>query len=240
MQQVFVPAHGAGVGRRAIPLPDPRRLLTALLVALAMASFGTGMLAIWRTHGSVAAPAVRPGPQVADRPEMSIRGHYPDAPTPASAAESPGDSRAAMTTTSAQPEQPVAWLTIPRLGLAGVPIFDRGLNASRQMLIAGGYSITHYQYSGALGGPSNAVLYGHDDIEGGVFGGLSRLRVGDNVEVRRADGTAVTYRVRANPAYVAPSAVNILDATAAPQLTLFSCYPLWVDTQRVVVVATPA
>jgi sortase (surface protein transpeptidase) len=39
---------------------------------------------------------------------------------------------------------------------------------------------------------------------------------------------------------VAPRAITILDATSTPTLTLFTCYPLYVDTERVVVTATPA
>jgi sortase (surface protein transpeptidase) len=36
---------------------------------------------------------------------------------------------------------------------------------------------------------------------------------------------------------VAPTAVQILDPTADVRLTLFTCWPNWVDTQRVVITA---
>jgi sortase (surface protein transpeptidase) len=39
---------------------------------------------------------------------------------------------------------------------------------------------------------------------------------------------------------VAPTAVQILQPTNDVRLTLFTCWPNWVDNQRVVVTATPA
>lgn len=240
MNPALLPDGPAAPTAPALPRPGARRLLAVLLLALGLVCMLAGLVALTQPRPSAALSLGLPGPLAADRPEMNVRGHYPEAADPAVAAPLQPEARGATTTTSTQPEQPLAWLTVPRLGLTSVPIYDRGVSASHQMLIAGGYAITHYQYSGALGSSSNAVLYGHDDIEGGVFGGLSKLRPGDQVQLRRPDGTVLTYRVRDNPAYVSPNAVNILDATAAPQLTLFSCYPLWVDTQRVVVVAVPA
>jgi LPXTG-site transpeptidase (sortase) family protein len=101
-----------------------------------------------------------------------------------------------------------------------------------------GWAITHYEFSGPLTGASNAVLYGHDDIEGGVFGKIIQLKTGDAIELRTA-GKTVRYHVTEKPRLVAPSALEILSGTSTPVLTLFSCWPLWVDNQRVVVVAKP-
>jgi LPXTG-site transpeptidase (sortase) family protein len=140
--------------------------------------------------------------------------------------------------TAAGPNQVVAYLTIPRLGIKNAPIFDRGVDTRGNMLIARGYSVTHYANSSPIGS-GNAVLYGHDDIEGSVFGRLKDLKAGDEVDVALADGSAVVYHISGKPTIVAPTAVQILQPTSDVRLTLFTCWPNWVDTQRVVVTAIP-
>src|SRR6202022_3850076 len=140
--------------------------------------------------------------------------------------------------TGAGPSQVVAYLSIPKLGIKNAQIFDRGVDGGGNMLIAKGYAVTHYSNSSAIGS-GNAVLYGHDDIEGSVFGRLKDLKVGDEVDVNAADGSPVAYHVTGR-SIVAPTAVQILQPTNDVRLTLFTCWPNWVDTQRVVVTATPA
>ena len=104
---------------------------------------------------------------------------------------------------------------------------------------AKGYSVTHYAYSSPIGS-GNAVLYGHDDIEGSVFSSIKDLKPGDEVDVVDASGSITAYHVTGKPAIVPPSAVQILQPTNDVRLTLFTCWPNWVDTQRVVVTAMPA
>ena len=140
--------------------------------------------------------------------------------------------------TGAGPNDVVAYLSIPRLHIKDAPIFDRGVDAKGNMLIANGYSVTHYAFSSPIGG-GNAVLYGHDDIEGSVFASLKDLKAGDEVDVALADDAPVVYHVTART-IVAPTAVQILNPTNDVRLTLFTCWPNWVDTQRVVVTAMPA
>jgi LPXTG-site transpeptidase (sortase) family protein len=140
--------------------------------------------------------------------------------------------------TGAGPSQVVAYLTIPRLGIKNAPIFDRGVDGGGNMLIAKGYSVTHYANSAAIGS-GNAVLYGHDDIEGSVFGRLKDLKTGDEVDVALTGGSPIAYHVTGRT-IVAPTAVQILQPTNDVRLTLFTCWPNWVDTQRVVVTALPA
>ena len=141
--------------------------------------------------------------------------------------------------TGAGPSQVVAYLSIPRLGIKNAQIFDRGVDARGNMLIAKGYSVTHYAFSSPIG-TGNAVLYGHDDIEGSIFASLKDLKAGDEVDVALADGSAVVYRVTGKPTIVPPTAVEILKPTNDVRLTLFTCWPNWVDTNRVVVTAMPA
>ena len=139
--------------------------------------------------------------------------------------------------TGAGPSQVIAYLSIPKLGIKNAPIFDRGVDTGGNMLIAKGYSVTHYANSSSIGS-GNAVLYGHDDIEGSVFGRLKDLKAGDEVDVALAGGSPVVYHVTTR-IIVAPTAVQILRPTSDVRLTLFTCWPNWVDTQRVVVTAIP-
>jgi LPXTG-site transpeptidase (sortase) family protein len=174
----------------------------------------------------------------ADRPDFAARARVLAEADAAPAATGPAaDGTTTVSVPAPAPSVPVAWLTIPALHLNNVAIYERGLDSRRNMLIAPGFAVTHYSFSGALGAGSNAVLYGHDDIEGGVFGHILSLGVGDLITVRTADST-LTYRVSEKPRLVRPDAVSILDPTTTPRLTLFSCWPLWVDNQRSVVVAT--
>jgi LPXTG-site transpeptidase (sortase) family protein len=140
--------------------------------------------------------------------------------------------------TGAGPSQVVAYLSIPKLGIKNAQIFDRGVDASGNMLIAKGYAVTHYANSSPIGS-GNAVLYGHDDIEGSIFGRLKDLAIGDELDVAVAGFAPVVYHITAR-AIVAPTAVQILQPTNDVRLTVFTCWPNWVDTQRVVVTATPA
>ncbi len=133
---------------------------------------------------------------------------------------------------------PVATLTIPRLGLRDAPIFERGLDANGQMRIAPGYALTHYVHSQPLGSAGNAVLYGHNDIEGSIFRYLDRLQPGDQFSLKM-EGRTLNYRIT-NRTIVTPDHTELLNETSAPRLTLFTCYPYWVDTHRVVLIAEPA
>jgi LPXTG-site transpeptidase (sortase) family protein len=140
-------------------------------------------------------------------------------------------------TSAAGPNQVIAYITIPKLGIKSAPIYDRGLDSKGNMLIANGYAVTHYAFSSAIGS-GNAVLYGHDDIQGSIFARLKDLQAGDEVDVQPAGGAPIAYRV-VGRSIVAPTAVQILQPTNDVRLTLFTCWPNWVDTQRVVVTATP-
>ncbi len=158
---------------------------------------------------------------------------------------STGDTGAFPQTTSGQrsatalfdPYTPSASITIPRLNMRA-PVYERGIDAARRLPIAPGYAVTHYWYSGALGRPGNYVVYGHDDIEGNVFQYLPIVRVGDHVYLdsgaRRYD-----YRVVART-IVSPRDIPVMAPTRTATLTLISCYPFNVDSQRIVITAALA
>jgi sortase A len=81
----------------------------------------------------------------------------------------------------------------------------------------------------------NLVLTGHDDIYGEVFKELDQLEPGDEVTVFTATHS-YTYIITETQ-IVAPTDVHVMDATPGATLTLISCYPYRIDTQRIVVFA---
>jgi sortase A len=128
----------------------------------------------------------------------------------------------------------IASLSIPRIELENVPIRQRGTDGKGHMLIAPGYGVTHFLSSARLGA-GNAVLYGHDDIDGSVFANLEQLVPGDAITVV-VSGVTQTYAVT-DRRIVLPTAVEILAPTRDVRLTLFTCWPNNVDTRRLVITA---
>jgi sortase A len=128
-------------------------------------------------------------------------------------------------------------MIIPRLGLRA-PVVDEGVDRDGRLPIAPGQVITHFLFSAGAGLPGNYVAYGHDDIAGSLFRYLPNMRVGDLIELR-SGGALYAYRVTGSRV-VQPSDVSVLAPTRTPTLTLISCTPYMVDTQRIVVTAALA
>ncbi len=128
-------------------------------------------------------------------------------------------------------------LSIPRIGIRNAPVYDRGTTVKGVMLIAPGYAVTHYAASAPFGA-GNAVLYGHDDIEGNIFGRLYDLAPGDIVQLVVGSQTQA-YRVTGHQ-IVAPNAVSVLAPTSDARLTIITCWPFNVDTKRWIVTAVRA
>ena len=141
---------------------------------------------------------------------------------------------AAAAAAVAPPTRVIARISIPRLGISKAPIYDRGVDAKAVMLIAPGYSVTRYVFSAPLG-TGNTFLYGHDDIEGNIFGRLYDLRPGDTVQIDIGGETQV-YRVTGHQ-IVPPTAVGVMDPTQDVRLTIMTCWPFNVDTKRWIVTA---
>jgi sortase A len=81
----------------------------------------------------------------------------------------------------------------------------------------------------------NLVLSAHNDIFGEIFRDLDRLNPGDLVIVF-TNQRSYTYIV-VETKMVEPTAVEILDDTSQPTVTLISCYPYLKDNKRIVVIA---
>ena len=199
-----------------------RNLIAGLLIAGGLALMATSLPALGVLRIGPSDVAIQPIPALGD--PLSPPHQHPKF--------LPGTGN-----TGAGPSQVVAYLSIPKLGIKNAQIFDRGVDAGGNMLIAKGYAVTHYANSSPIGS-GNAVLYGHDDIEGSIFGRLKDLAIGDELDVTLLDGLTVAYHITART-IVAPNAVQILQPTNDVRLTVFTCWPNWVDTRRVVVTATP-
>lgn len=86
------------------------------------------------------------------------------------------------------------------------------------------------------GQTGNVVLSAHNDIYGEIFRHLDRLEAGDEVTVQ-TPRQSFTYRIEGWQ-IVAPTEVGVMDPTESPTLTLISCYPYLVNSERIVVTAT--
>jgi sortase A len=81
----------------------------------------------------------------------------------------------------------------------------------------------------------NMVFSAHNDIFGEIFRDLDQLEVGDSIYAH-TQLEAYTYRVAA-VRIVEPTAVELMESTHEPTVTLVSCYPYLVDDERSVVIA---
>ncbi|MCA9912235.1 MAG: class D sortase, partial [Anaerolineae bacterium] len=81
----------------------------------------------------------------------------------------------------------------------------------------------------------NVVLAAHNDIYGEIFRHLDQLAEGDQIEIQTQNGSYV-YIVRGTE-IVAPDDVHVMQSQGTPMVTLISCYPYQVNTQRIVVFA---
>lgn len=94
--------------------------------------------------------------------------------------------------------------------------------------------VGHYDGSANPGEAGNVVLAGHNDVYGEVFRHLDQLQAGDELTLYSQTG-AFRYVVR-EWRIVDPTEVSVLAPTASGTVTLISCYPYRIDTQRIIVV----
>ena len=81
----------------------------------------------------------------------------------------------------------------------------------------------------------NVVVSGHNDVYGEIFRYLEDLNIGNEVIVYAGD-TPYSYLVAAKMV-VEPAEVSLLEPTPNATLTLITCYPYMIDTQRLVIIA---
>ena len=166
---------------RRRPVPRRRRgLRTAVGGAAAVAVAAAVALMLVIGVGTVA---------VQDTPlagELGVQLAAPTRPVPA------------FVPSGADKHSPPVELTIPRLKVATVleglrKNRDNSVQVPQDVARAGWYSL-----GAAPGEPGPAVILGHVDSKTGpaVFFGLDTLRKGDRADVRRADGTTVSFVVQ--------------------------------------------
>lgn len=127
------------------------------------------------------------------------------------------------------PASPPVRLTIPRIGV-DAPVGPTGLNADGTVEVPPldrPEQVGWYRNGPAPGQTGPAVLLGHLDTRKGpaVFGRLPQLRAGDRIDVRREDGSSVSYQVRELrqfPKSGFPTELVYGD-TETPQLRLVTC-----------------
>jgi len=81
----------------------------------------------------------------------------------------------------------------------------------------------------------NLVVSAHNDIFGELFRDLDKLKTGDTIIVTTQD-RSYTYVVTGTQ-IVEPTRVDLMAQTPEKTLTMISCYPYRIDTQRIVVTA---
>jgi sortase A len=81
----------------------------------------------------------------------------------------------------------------------------------------------------------NIVLSAHNDVFGEIFRDLDLLKEGDKV-ILYTNQRTYTYIVRQSQ-IVEPTQVEVMAPTKEPVVTLISCYPYRIDTQRIVIAA---
>lgn len=95
--------------------------------------------------------------------------------------------------------------------------------------------VGHHEGSGVPGQVGNVVLAGHRDINSALFRELDRLQPGDEVFVSNALGE---YRYLVEESLVvSPRQVEVMDPTDDKRVTLITCTPIGLATQRLVVIA---
>ncbi|MDK1028430.1 MAG: class D sortase [Anaerolineae bacterium] len=81
----------------------------------------------------------------------------------------------------------------------------------------------------------NVVLSAHNDVYGELFRYLDQLQAGDEI-IAYTQQRQYVYVVD-RTVIVEPTAVEVMASTGGPTITLISCYPYLIDTQRIVVFA---
>jgi sortase A len=81
----------------------------------------------------------------------------------------------------------------------------------------------------------NLVVSAHNDIFGELFKDLDRLKPGDEIIVMTQD-RSYTYVITGTQ-IVEPTRVDLMAPTPEKTITLISCYPYRIDTERIVVTA---
>jgi len=126
------------------------------------------------------------------------------------------------------PEQ-AKWIEIPAINVSAPIVQGDGWDQLKRGV---------GQHIGSInpGQTGNLVLSAHNDIYGQIFRYLDQLQSGDEIVIQ-TDMRSYTYIIDKETQIVDPTYVQVLDSTASPTITLISCYPYMINSQRIVIKA---
>ncbi|MBI3943970.1 MAG: sortase [Chloroflexi bacterium] len=171
-------------------------------------------------------------------------------PVPATATPLPTATRVPPTPTQVVYEEPIE-IQIPSIGVkskvveVGWKTFQQGSQFISEWETAD-YAVGHHKFSALPGMEGNMVMSGHNNIKGSVFRDLADIPLGAEIILSTQD-RKFYYRVEDN--FITKEAgvseeqhqknAEWIAPTTDERLTLVSCWPVWTNTHRVIVIAKP-
>jgi sortase A len=128
--------------------------------------------------------------------------------------------------------EPAVRMIIPTIGVDAPVAETPPVNG---VWVVADWKVGHLSTSPRPGAPGNSAYSAHDDIKGEIFKRVGELKPGDSI-VLLTRHNRYTYVVTGQQV-VDPSDTSPLAGTAQPTITLISCTPYWVDTQRLIIKA---
>lgn len=135
-------------------------------------------------------------------------------------------------TTSATGSEPAIRMAIPKIGVDAPVLQTPPVNGVWEVA---DWAVGHLTSTPDAGANGNGAYAAHDDIKGEIFKRVDQLAPGDTILLYSRH--AVFRYTVINQQTVDPSNVSVLAPTRTPTITLISCAPYWVDTQRLVIQA---
>ncbi|HCS38733.1 MAG TPA: hypothetical protein DIW44_04010 [Anaerolineaceae bacterium] len=119
-------------------------------------------------------------------------------------------------------------IQIPAIGLSAPVVLGDGWEQLKK-------GVGQHVGTANPGETGNLVVSAHNDIFGELFKDLDKLKTGDTIILTTQD-RSFTYVVTGTQ-IVEPTRVDLMAPTPEKTLTMISCYPYRIDTQRIVVTA---
>lgn len=254
--------HSLSDGNRSqerFAMPAPRKMLMSFLRAIgtALISLSLVWLGLWAIFGGLSQgvlPLPRPWTVLAQTSAAVTpaieSGGYGYLVGPVDKAQDPLTAEPpslkavlpAATGIAARASLPPVHIQAPAIELDAsvVPI---GTKMEKGQLVweTAKWAVGHHQGSANPGDSGNIVLSGHIRSpikkEGNVFNRLPKLPIGELIVLHTEQGE---YRYRVvDRRIVEPQEIEWMGPTAISTLTLITCYPDWIYSHRLVVIAYP-
>lgn len=196
------------------------RLLGTLLMAGGIAVLVYVGVSYERSNPTAASPRWTPTQQLAARTiRKKLTGH-----------QTVAVPKRLMAKLPAAGSEPAVRIVIPKIGVDAPVVQTQPVDGIWNVA---DWAVGHLATTPNPGAPGNSAMSAHDDIKGEVFKRLGALAPGD--QIRLYTRHAMYAYVVTNLLTVDPSNVSVLNPTVVPTVTLISCAPYWVDTERLVV-----